>query len=424
MSAAEIISIQELRSGTLRANLAWMLAGNVAFAGCQWGLLLVLARLGTPELVGQFALGIAVTAPVISFSQLQLRSIQATDPRGTKFRAGDYLALRLATTALAMLIIVLIATVSDYRRETAWVVSLVGMAKASESITDVYYGFAQQRERLETIAKSLILRGLFALTAFSLVVAATRSAALAAAALFAVWLSILAAYDVPAAKRLVGESLQPLWDPSALKRLVQNCLPLGMVTMLLSLNSNLPRYFLQHYWGEYGVGLFSAVISLQAAGSVFINALGHSATPRLARYYGDHNSAAFFSLLRKLVIGALVPGFIMVLSAALAGERILELLFGVPYQREQVTFVWLSAAGAIWYVTSVLGYAATARGQVRFQPAALIIVTATAVGASWYAVPRYGIQGAAAATVPPAMVACLCYMKALASFTESPPRHD
>jgi hypothetical protein len=28
------------------------------------------AKLGTPEMVGQFALGLAVTAPVIMFSQL------------------------------------------------------------------------------------------------------------------------------------------------------------------------------------------------------------------------------------------------------------------------------------------------------------------------------------------------------------------
>jgi hypothetical protein len=43
---------------TLRTNFLWALSGNVVHAGCQWGILVVLAKLGTPQLVGEFVLGI------------------------------------------------------------------------------------------------------------------------------------------------------------------------------------------------------------------------------------------------------------------------------------------------------------------------------------------------------------------------------
>src|SRR3954469_7592651 len=104
LPAAEIPSVRATVAGrhalSLRSNFSWTFAGNVVYAGCQWGMLMVLAKLGSPERVGQFALGLAVTAPILMFSNLQLRAIQATDAR-REYRFGHYLALRLATTALA-----------------------------------------------------------------------------------------------------------------------------------------------------------------------------------------------------------------------------------------------------------------------------------------------------------------------------------
>src|ERR1044072_4016691 len=75
----EAPSSSRRHSLSLRTNFSWTLAGNLIYSGCQWGVLIVLARLGSPEQVGQFALALAVTAPVIMLSNLQLRGVLATD---------------------------------------------------------------------------------------------------------------------------------------------------------------------------------------------------------------------------------------------------------------------------------------------------------------------------------------------------------
>ena len=80
----------------IRRSVTWTGIGDALYAACQWGLLMVLARLGTPEMVGQFALALAVTAPVIIFSNLGLRPLQSTDACH-QFAFGDYLTLRLST---------------------------------------------------------------------------------------------------------------------------------------------------------------------------------------------------------------------------------------------------------------------------------------------------------------------------------------
>src|SRR5262245_17210531 len=55
---------KRLQPLSLRRNFSWSFAGNAVYAGCQWGMLMVMAKLGSPEVVGQFALGLAVTGPI------------------------------------------------------------------------------------------------------------------------------------------------------------------------------------------------------------------------------------------------------------------------------------------------------------------------------------------------------------------------
>ncbi|MGD2165907.1 MAG: lipopolysaccharide biosynthesis protein, partial [Anaerolineae bacterium] len=89
---------------SLRANFSWTFVGNAIYAATQWGMLIVLAKLGSPEWVGQFALGLAITVPIMAFATLKTRLVQATDARH-QYLFGDYLSLRLLTTGAAFLAI-------------------------------------------------------------------------------------------------------------------------------------------------------------------------------------------------------------------------------------------------------------------------------------------------------------------------------
>src|SRR3984957_8650959 len=94
--------------GSLWLNFSWTIVGNVVYAGAQWGILVLLARLGNPEAVGQFSLGLAITAPIMLFASLQLRAIQATDAR-LQFQFRDYAGLRILMTIVAACLILAIS---------------------------------------------------------------------------------------------------------------------------------------------------------------------------------------------------------------------------------------------------------------------------------------------------------------------------
>jgi len=398
---------------SLRANFSWTFVGNVVYAGCQWGMLVVLAKLGSPEMVGQFALGLAITAPVIMFANLQLRAVQATDAR-REYLFGDYIGLRLITTALALLVIAGIVLVSGYRRETVLVILAVGIAKTFEAISDVFYGMLQQHERMDRIAKSMMMKGPLSLVALSVGVYLTGSVFWGAMGLVIAWALILVGYDVRSGALMLksmpqpsglapdeGDQeavLRPRWEMSTLARLAWLALPLGIVMMLISLNSNIPRYFIEQYLGERGLGIFAAIAYLQKAGATVVGALGQSASPRLATHYAAGSSRAFRALLLKLVgIGALLGGA-SVLVALVAGREVLTLLYRPEYA-ERDLFVWLMVAAGITYVASFLGHGMTAARYFRAQVPLFASVTGTAALACRWLIPSGGLHGAATALI-------------------------
>jgi len=409
--------MQQLKPLTLRRNFSWTFTGNLVYAASQWGMLVLLAKLGSPEMVGQFTLGLAVTAPVIMFTNLQLRAIQATDAK-KQYVFADYLGLRLIGTGLALLIIAGITLKAGYRWETSLVILAIGLAKAFESISDVFYGLIQQHERMDRIAIALMIKGPLSLLFLSIGVLLTKSVLGGAVGLAVAWAVVLIACDIRNGRLILKNSqkaegenlvetryqLRPRWHLKTLGKLIWLAFPLGVVMMLISLNSNIPRYFIERYVGERQLGIFGAISYLMVVGNMVVSALAESASPRLAKYYAAGNSTAFRTLLFKLVGVGAVLGGAGVLVAVVAGTEILTLLYRPEYGQQADLFVWLMVAAGIGYVSSFLGYAITAARYFRIQMPLFAVVTGSSALTCLWLIPTMGVRGAAIALIVGAVV--------------------
>lgn len=408
-----------LKSLSLRQNFSWTFAGNIIYAASQWGMLVVLAKLGSPEMVWQFTLGLAVTAPVIMFGNLQLRQIQITDVK-QQYVFGDYLGLRLICLGLSLLTIAIITLVTGYRWEVCLVILTIGLSKAIESISDVFHGLFQFHERMDRIAISLSIKGPLSLLMLAIGVYTTNTVLGGAIGLTATWAAILLCYDIPRGLAILKTApahsdeadrpsiprrehlahwLQPRFDLHVLRSLVTLSLPLGLVMMLISLNANVPRYFIERYLGERELGIFSALSYLMIAGGIVVSALGQSASPRLAKYYAAGNSKEYKSLLLKtLLIGVLLGG-VSSLVAAIAGKQILTILYRPEYAQQVDLFVLLMVAAGIGYVASFMGYGMTAAQYFRVQMPLFTITTGISAAICFWLVPTQGSIGAAIALI-------------------------
>lgn len=403
---------------SLRANFSWTFIGNLVYAASQWGMIVALTKLGSPQMVGQFAFGLAVTAPVMMFASLQLRGVQATDAK-REFEFGHYLGLRAITTVFAFLLIMLLILLADYRLEMMLVIFAITLAKSIEAFSDVFYGLLQQNERMDWISKSMMIKGPLSLLALSLVIYFTGSVFWGVVGMAAVWFLVLISYDLRNGIKISrsetffykpvnpepdrDNTIVPLWEWGKLKKLFKDTFPLGVVMLLVSINPNLPRYFVEHYWGEYELGIFAAIAYFMVAGTVVISALGQSASPKLARCFAGGHFQAFKELLFRLIVLGIIIAASGILVAVLLGQELLALIYQPEYAQQDV-FILLMIAAGLGYIGSFLGYALTAARYFRVQLPLFTVVAGTTAFVSFLLIPSMGLQGAVIALICGAVV--------------------
>ena len=414
-----VIEIEQPKTATrvsipsLRANFAWTFAGNVLYAGCQWGMLSVLAKLGSPSLVGQFTLGLAVSAPIFMFTNLQLRAVQATDVTA-EFSFADYFTLRLVATLLGFTVVLALLPFTGDSSAIRIVVLLVSVSKSFECMSDVTAGLLQREEKLKRVAISLMIRGSSSVLFFSLTFAYFRNLALSVATMSAVWLAVVLFYDLPNARMLIGRHASFFrFDRQALWRVAMLGFPLGLVSTFASLNANIPRYFLQHYLGLVDQGIYASLAYLVVVINLIVAALSVSVTTRLARLFADADLRQFVRLLTKLCMLGVLIAAVGVPLTFLAGRPLLTLLYRREYANNVGLLAMLVGTAGLTTVLAFLIGGLTAARRFRTQiPICLTSVVTVTVGSALL-VPRYGLLGAGMSMMISAVAAVLSAMWAM-----------
>jgi O-antigen/teichoic acid export membrane protein len=416
---------------SLWKGFSWMFAGTLVYVLSQWGMLSVLSKLGSPETVGLFSLGLAINTPIILFTGLQLRRIQATDARGD-YRFGEYLRLRLFTTALALAAIVGVLFTTGYSKETEFIILAVAAASVFEALSETFYGFLQNRERMDVVARSMMLKGPLSLLFLGAGFYFTENLFWAIVAMAISRAVVLISYDarkcVPLLIREKQRSEYPAYTGYServrrLTRLAWLALPLGFAVGLNSLTVNVPRYLIEHYLNAHLLGVFSAIAYILISSRLLSGSLGQSASPRLARYYSQGERGAFFDLLLRLSLVSTVIGVSGIVATLVAGRWILMLLYTPEYAGYVGLLVLIMVATALDYVITLLNFALTATRRLRLQIVVQLVgLSVTGVGCV-ILVPYLGISGAGVALLAGKLfqlVAILIViMQVLGSFNEA-----
>jgi O-antigen/teichoic acid export membrane protein len=387
-------------NSSLTNSFYWLAVGNVVRAGCQWGMLSVLAKQGSPQLVGQYALGLAITAPVMLMAGLQLNALQVTDARG-EYALDDYLGVKTLGTLVALVVVAGLTFGIRFPPDTAAVILVIALSKALDAVSDVFLSLWQQREQMRLVATMWILNAtssLILLTIGLKVVGTATSAATGSligsvVALSATW---LVARDTDIIAR---HKVWPRFTHDVLRSLAGVALPLGAVGALLSLNLNVPRYFVAHYLGESALGLFAAAAYPMVVADTLVTSIGQSTSSRLAKYYAANEKQAFQLLLFKLTLSGFTMGSVAVLGAIFAGRQLLMVLYRPEYGTQERLFAWLVTAVAIRYTYVFVGVAVTAMRCFTIQLWLRIAVLASLLILSPVLIINYGLLGAAGALI-------------------------
>ena len=405
---------------SLWANASWTLVGNVIYAVCQSGWLVLISKLSSPDSRGRFVLAMAIATPIIAFANFGLRAMLATDVRG-EHHFFRYVALRSLCTCLAFLIIAGIALMQH--ATAAWVLLIVGSAKSIELMSDILWGRMQQFERFDRIAWSQAIKGVTSLSLLAVGLILTHDALGAAAGIALGFLITLVLSDIPTAWAVAGQRPQSTrsmasrlsaeWYGGArqLWQFVRQAAPLAFASSLVLLNGNLVIYFIRWSFAaekaEPMVGVFGAFSYLVQAGMILVTATGVATSTRLATYYGEGNAREFHWLLIRLLLLCAALGVAGIAVALVAGKPLVTLLFKPEDAQHVDVLVWLMLSGAVAYLASILGYAVTATRRFHRFTLPYLCVTVLGVIASALLIPKFELIGAAWASGIINLACCL-----------------
>ncbi len=392
----------EIQSLRLRENFGWTLLGNGVLYSCQALMLVVLAKLTTPESVGEFVLALAVAAPIVMFCKLQLRAVQVTDI-ANQYRFGHYLGLRLAMMLLAVLAAGAIGLIF-FSQARAWLIVMVAASAIVTAVREVFHAAMQKRERMDYIAIAHMITGPANITVFGIAIFLTGNLLVAIGAIIVVKLCLLLFYDrvrlahlgVGDESRIGMSEMSPIFDSRPLIAIAVIAIPLGIVMAMITLQANVPKYFLEGYVGTKMLGFFGVIAMFALAVELICNSLGQAAMPRLAVYYRD-DVKAFGILVAKLAAIGLMLAIAGVLGARFLGQWALTVMFKSEYARYNDVLVLVMLVGGVNGIAAFMGFAMTAGRYFRVQVPISGLVLVVAIVACWLLVPAYGIHGAAMA---------------------------
>jgi O-antigen/teichoic acid export membrane protein len=384
--------------GSLRFNIVSSTLGYMGYGAAQWAMLIVLARLATPEAVGQFSLAFAITAPVFLAFDMQLKRVVASDA-SHRISPWAALSVRVSGCAIATAAITVVSGYLNYSSVQRDLNLTVAVAKSFESISDLLYGYFQRVERMHSVALSLLLKGVGGLAGLWAVMWQTGSVVHATAAVACAWFLLLVSFDAPRVRKFFRQTAEPgevaptisSWRP-----LVQMAGPLGIAMVLGSLGQNIPRYVLEARRGHAALGVYAAASYFFLVGGRLTMATADTILPRLSKL-ANTNLDEFACMLRKAIIPIVLLGIGLAIIAIPLARPLLVRLYGRAYAAGAATLVIVLLASSLHCVASIFQAALMALRQINVQVGIVAAGTLSALLVSAALVSSFGGTGAAIA---------------------------
>jgi O-antigen/teichoic acid export membrane protein len=363
---------------SILSNTAYLGAARVAQLLTSFTIGVSVARYLGPADAGALAYAVSFAALFSSAAALGLDTIVIRDlaAKGPGSAESDEILssaffLRMLASPATFLIIVAASLLSnhDYQMQLLIIVVASGVLFQPLSVVDLYF---QSRVR----SKFVVYAQLVALA----VVSAARVFLIHSKAPLVAFAAVTAAETA-------------LW----MCGLVLQAWPLALTGVLTSIYINVDRVLIKQLLGNASAGKYAVVVNISTALYFVPIAFGQSLFPSLVearrdtKLYHQRLQQAFDSLL-WLAIAIALPVSVM-------AEPLMRVLYGAPYAGSGAALAIVIWSAVVTFLGLVTSYWLVAENLQRIYPVRILASLCTCVVLNLVLVPRWGIRGAAVATV-------------------------
>lgn len=387
---------------TLLNKAKWLLSGNILFAFSQWLMLILFSHFTNPDKLGYYSYALALTAPVFMLTNLQLRPLLVADLNTkNKFQFNQYFLLRSITIVLAIAICLVFLFFKQYEIFGLYIIAIVILMKASEAWSDIIYAYYNANKKTTFISQSLIIKSTSIIILSSLILWWLHSILYTLIAVFISYVLIMIFVDFAKIKtEFKQNNKKPIKDLIELSKMG---LPLGIAVMLISLQTNIPRYFLEHSYSVKELGIYTIFYYFIVIGGIIINSICQYLSPYYSEYYRDIEILKLKKITKKTFCIALILGLFGLALSYLMGDFVIGLFYGKQYIAYSTLLPLIMVAGIFTYLSVVSGYLLTSLKVLRIQAPLFLSLAILTFIYSYIFIPKFGLFGAAYTTILSAM---------------------
>ncbi len=281
---------------------------------------------------GQFSIslaiaGLSLTVMDFGIRSLAVRDLSHTGP-GSRLVFGDFLALRLFTGVVALvLILALAAGMWIWSPGLAPVLLASSLAIVPTSVVGILTDGLVARDLAKATSRATFWSGV-SLTIISVVAVALRPTAVVLAASYAIGPLVNFTLLIKQIPQLYG-SVTLRWRPRHWRVLLRHARPFYKVGMLGVALGRIETPMIGLMFGEATAGIFSAAISLSDRLAAVIDNVTTAALPTLMRFRGDAQRIAdMVARVLHPLLGVLAAGAIMAIFSSTSAVTV---VFGADY---------------------------------------------------------------------------------------------
>lgn len=331
-------------------NMMWNTVGSLLYLGCQWIVTILVTRIAGFYDAGLLSVAMSVSSVFQTVAMFGIRNFQVSDIDG-KYTDGTYVGVRNLTCTASLVFCVLFSLVIGYGGEQFWAIFFFMLFRIAESYSDVLYGIAQKKDRLDIAGKAFAIKGILLLPSFFIPYLLSSSLWLSLAFMAASSAVSTLLFDLRAVQKLCEFRL--LQNIKSCVPLIKEALPLFVYLFLFSSLTAIPKLFLERMYDETSLGAYSSIFSIAL---LFQMATGYVYTPFVhifAKFYKDRDLRKFVGTLLKVLAAIVALAIVTLLLASFLGEFALALVFGESILPFAYLLSWILLAV---FVLSFLGF--------------------------------------------------------------------
>ncbi len=335
---------------SVQQNMIFNTVGSLVYYVCQWLMSVLIVRISGYTAAGILSVAMSVTASPAIIGLFNIRAYQASDMNGI-YSDRVYIRSRWITNMLSVLICIAMIFIGGYNMEKTIAILSFMLIKVAEGFADVYYAIEQKNERMDYTGISLTVRGIGLIILFVAIVLLTDNVSLGILAGAVFSLAVVYFYDRVITKKWISNDNAEF---AQIKDLLIVCLPLAIVAFLNNLSINIPKLYLEQYFGSEIMGIYSSISSPTAVIQLAATTVFAPLVPVLTVQYQSGNKKEFLNIIKKFVGLILVLSVIALIGSKLLGRWGLVLLFGESIEEYVYLFVPVIAVSILIAVNASL----------------------------------------------------------------------